>query len=78
MKGRALNYRHTDRWKQRVNLYDDRKRRRFVVYRRVGSIEKRTSVRYGVRSRKFARTIAIMHATRIRRFPAKIFKQFKF
>lgn len=76
--GRGRNYRHTKRWLNRANWYEDTERERFVVFRRAGKVERRTSVRYSdSASRREARGIAEREAERLKNWPAHLLAKFQ-
>ncbi len=73
--------RQTIRTRHAALLYHDRKRNRFVVYRRAGGVVRKTSVRYGFGGRRerldaFVRADQI--ATRLKAWPAAKLSAFKF
>lgn len=62
-----------------VLCYDDRKRKRWVVYRRAGGISRKTSVRYGAtRTRQKAKMLAQDAAQSLRMQPAELMKGYRF
>jgi len=78
MSTRATSYQSTQRWRNRVNFCADERRLRFVVSRRVGKLERKTSVRYGSRSIDEARRIARAIAYRLQACPSHKLAEFKF
>lgn len=61
-----------------ANLYHDRKRRRFVVYRRALGITRKTSVRYGGGCEADAELSAYHLAWLLRNCPANKLSSFEF
>lgn len=68
----------TSRTIHAAHLWHDRKRRRFVVYRRAGGVTKKTSVRYQSESFYAALDAAMSLRKRLHYWPADKLSSFSF
>jgi hypothetical protein len=73
------SFTHTQKWKNRTQVYHDVNRSRFVVGRRSGNVRRVTSVRYGALTTfRIAHIHARMLALRLKSCPANKLRYFKF
>ncbi len=72
------SYSYTNRWLLRTNIYDDKKRKRFVIYRRAAGVRRSTSVRYGNDSKQNAHRLARRIASQLNRCGTQALAKFSF